>query len=299
MSAGAEGARKAMKGFGTDEKGLCAALCKVGPLEIIKLKQQYNSRFMRDLQKDIEKETSGIFEKALVAVLQGPLDHDCHVLYDAMKGVGTKEDAVDDVLCNRSNADINAIKQQYQKLFHASLESHIQSDLSGNIAAIYKIILSSQRQEDAAPVIPHQISDDVQKIHGGVHSPVTIAQIIVTRNDNQLKAIASEFERTYVTPLVKFLKDKLSGHTEDALILFVDRALDRPKAEAVRLEETMKGMGTKDQLLIDRAVRVHWDRNFTRQIRDAYKKVYKTDLIRRIKEETRGDQEIFLVATLE
>jgi annexin A7/11 len=83
---------------------------------------------------------------------------------------------------------------------------------------------------------------------------------------------------------------------EDALRLLLHRATNRPEAEAVRLEEAMAGMGTKDELLVQRVVRCHWDRNFMNQVSNAYKQVYKKDLIKRIEGETRGDYEKLLVA---
>jgi annexin A7/11 len=83
---------------------------------------------------------------------------------------------------------------------------------------------------------------------------------------------------------------------EDALRLLVHRATNRPEAEAVRLEESMAGLGTKDEILVQRVVRCHWDRNFMNAVSNAYKQVYKKDLVKRIEGETRGDYEKLMVA---
>lgn len=127
-----------MKGFGTNEKVLIQILAKKDPIQINTLRQAYSQRLMRDLIKDIEKETSGYFEKGLVQIVRGPLIGDCYTLYEAMKGLGTKEAALDDVLVGRSNADINAIKTEYQRIFKRTLESDLRGDLSAGTEQMCK-----------------------------------------------------------------------------------------------------------------------------------------------------------------
>jgi annexin A7/11 len=83
---------------------------------------------------------------------------------------------------------------------------------------------------------------------------------------------------------------------EDALRLLISRAVNRPAAEAVRLEESMAGPGTKDRLLVQRVVRAHWNQQFMDQVAEEYKKTFKKDLVKRIQGETSGDYERLLVA---
>jgi annexin A7/11 len=83
---------------------------------------------------------------------------------------------------------------------------------------------------------------------------------------------------------------------EDALLLLLERAQNRAAAEAARLEQAMAGMGTKDQLLVQRVVRCHWDRGFMGAVCAEYKKKYGRDLVQRIEGETRGDYERLMVA---
>jgi annexin A7/11 len=61
----------------------------------------------------------------------------------------------------------------------------------------------------------------------------------------------------------------------------------------------MKGMGTKDERLVVRAVRVHWDRQHLANVKAAYKHKYKQDLLQRVKGETSGDYQRLLIALLE
>ncbi|KAJ4315008.1 hypothetical protein N0V94_006174 [Neodidymelliopsis sp. IMI 364377] len=301
VSRDVEAIRKAMKGFGTDEKALIAILSKKDPIQINTIRTQYNQRLMRNMVVDLEKETSSYFKEGLVEIAQGPLVSDCTNLMNAMKGMGTKEAMLDDILIGRSNADINAIKQQYQQLFKRSLEADLRGDLSAATEQMYMMITSARRAEDSHPVIPQEIEQAVTDLQTGIGNMVSknaaqVCQILTSKNDNQLRAIAQSYQQRFHKDLAGVLKSAFSGHMEDALLLLLSRAQNRALAEAVRLEESMAGLGTKDVLLVQRVVRCHWDRNFMNAVSAEYKKKFGKDLVKRIEGETRGDYERLMVA---
>lgn len=301
MSKDVEVIRKAMKGFGTDEKALIAALAKKDPMQINTIRTQYDQRLMRNMVNDLEKETSGYFEKGLVEIARGPLVADCYNLMEAMKGMGTKEVVLDDVLIGRSNADITAIKDKYQQLFKKSLEADLRGDLSAGTEQMYTMIVAGRRNEDSHPVIPQEIEQAVTDLQAGMggfvgKNTAQVCQILTSKNDAQIRAISQSYEQRFRKSLDSVIKSAFSGHMEDALRLLVHRARNRAEAEAVRLEESMAGLGTKDELLVQRVVRCHWDRQFMNAVSTEFKKVYKRDLVGRIEGETRGDYEKLMVA---
>lgn len=290
-----------MKGFGTDEQALIAVLAKKDPIQINTLRQAYHQRMMRDLIEHVGKETSGYFGKGLVQIVRGPLIGDCYTLYEAMKGLGTKEAAIDDVLVGRSNADVNAIKTEYQRLFSRSLESDLRGDLSGATEQMYMMIIAARRTEDSAPVLPHDVERDTNELQHGMGNMLSknasaVCNLMFTRNDAQIRAIAQSYQQRFQQPLVKAIKSKFSGHMENALILLIERAVNRAEAEATRLEESMAGIGTKDELLVQRVVRCHWDQNFMRAVSNAYERKYRKTLVKRIQGETSRDYERLMVA---
>lgn len=290
-----------MKGFGTDEKALTGVLANKDPLQINTIRTQYDQRLMRNLVQDLIKETSGYFERGLVEITRGPLASDCHNLMEAMKGVGTKEVVLDDVLVGRSNADINAIKTEYQRLFKRSLQTDLRGDLSAGTEQMYDMIVAGRRAEDSHPVNQQEIEQAVTELQSSLggfvgKNTAQVCQILTSKNDAQLRAIAQSYQQRYQKPLDSVIKSAFSGHMENALRLLVHRATNRAEAEAVRLEESMAGLGTKDELLVQRVVRCHWNRQFMNSVSNEYKKVYKKDLIKRIEGETRGDYERLMVA---
>jgi len=296
-----EAVRKAMKGFGTDEKALIAVLAKKDPLQMETIRTQYDQRMMRNMTGDLEKETSGYFAKGLVELSRGPLVSDCWNIKEATRGMGTKEVVLDDILIGRSNADMIAIKEKYQQLFKTTLEADLKADLSAATEQMYMMIIAARRAEDSHPVNPQEIEQAVTELQAGMggfagKNAPQVCQILTSKNDAQIKAIAQSYQQRFQKSLDSVIKSAFSGHMEDALRLLIARATNRAEAEATRLEDAMAGMGTKDNLLVMRVIRCHWNQQFMTAVSNEYKRVYKKDLIKRIEGETKGDYERLMVA---
>lgn len=195
-----------MKGFGTDERTLIRILATKDPLQILTIRNAYSRLHRRDLVADIKSETRGWFEAGLVALARGPLLHDVHLLHDAMSGPGTKELVLNDVLLGRSNADINAIKSEYQRTFNRRLEDDVRGDLSMKTERHFMIVLAAQRAEDSAPVIKGEIDRDVNELYNATEAKLgtdemKACSILSTRNDKQIEAIAYEYHAKYARKL--------------------------------------------------------------------------------------------------
>lgn len=304
MSRQADILRKAMKGMGTDEKALISILATMPPEEIRPLKQQFQSRHHRILESDVESETTGHFELALLSILRGPLQQDVYCLHKALAGAGTNEDLLNDVLIGRSNADIRAIKEAYQATYKRSLETDVRQDLSAKTERMFMMLLAGTRAEESSPVVPQQIDADVAELHRATEGKagaeqLTVCSILTSRSDAQVRAIAHAYEGKYRIPLEKVMIKEFAGHMEDALVQMVRSGTDRAMRDAVRLEDTMKGPGTKDDMLVFRVTAAHWDRGHMQQVKGAYRHKYGKDLEKRVKGETSGYYEKILVAMIE
>ncbi|KAF7545149.1 hypothetical protein G7Z17_g9402 [Cylindrodendrum hubeiense] len=299
----AQALRKAMKGFGTDERTLISVLANKDPLQIEALRTAFDRSFKRSLVADIKSETSSWLELALVQLARGPLLADVHNLHDALAGFGTKELVLNDVLLGRSNADIMAIKSAYYRTFHDKLESVVRGDLSMKTERHFIMVLDAKRAEDSAPVIPQQVDDDVMQIYKATEGKMGTDEILVCsifskRNDNQLRAISHTYRQKFNKDLEKVIKSEFSGHMEDALLFQLRNATDKYMNAAKALEDAMSGMGTKDYLLVTRVIRYHWDRTTLANVKGAYQQRYGRSLASRISGETSGDYRKTLLAAI-
>ena len=292
MSAQADACRKAMKGLGTDEAALIRVLVRLSPLEVPVIKSAFEQRHGRSLERDVEKEVSGHFEMCLLSILRGPLQNDVWSLHKALHGAGTKETLLDEVLIGRSNADMKAIKEAYQRTYHRPLEHDVRGDLSAKTQRMYEMILSARRQEESAPVLPQNVDADVTELYRATEAKIgteqlTVCAILTNRSDGQIRAIAQAYEQKYRRPLEKVLISEFAGHMEQALVQMVRCGADRTMRDAIALEDCMAGLGTKDDLLVYRVVKLHWNPHHVQQVKVAYKQRYRQDLLNRIRGETR------------
>nr|OQO17121.1 hypothetical protein B0A51_16416 [Rachicladosporium sp. CCFEE 5018] len=303
MSRVADDLRSSMKGFGTKEDLLIKTLASLGPLEVASAKQAFQQRHKRDLMKDVHSETSGYFRDGLEAIIRGPLDQDCHTLYESIKGLGTKEAAMNEVLLARSNADLNAIKIRYQQLYKRTVEADVRGDLSMKTEQMFDMVMAARRAEESTPVIPQQIDADVQELYKATSGragtdEITVCAIMTRLSNAQLRALSQAYQNRYQRALSATLSSEFSGHMKDALLYILGSAEDPAKHDASLLEDSMAGLGTKDTALVRRIVMVHWSRERLQQCKAAYRHFYKKDLAARIRGETRGDYEKLMVACI-
>jgi annexin A7/11 len=255
----------------------------------------------RDLEKDIDDETSRYFKEALIALVRGPLIQDAHSVKSAVVGAGTNEQLLNHVVLGRSNADLRAIKETYQRLFGRRMEADVDGDLSMKTKDLFRIVLRANRAEENTPIDPQSIDRDVNELNRALASSgeqVAVCNIIALRSDAQLRAIAQAFQTKHRKPLRDKLERVYGGHMEDALLLMLDRATDPAMSDARMLEAAMAGMGTKDRLLVHRVVSCHWNRAHKDQVKRAYQHKYKRDLLERIRGETSGDYRNVLIACM-
>ena len=305
MTREAEALRGAMKGFGTNEATLIQVLSRPDPLQMATLRRSFDQRFMRSLSKDLEKETSGYFREGVLALIRGPLEEDVHLANKAIAGLGTKEAMLNDVLLGRSNADLHAIKAAYQHQHRRSLEADVRNDLSLKTEKLFSMVLAATRADESAPVYPAQVDQDVAELHRATQGTKmgtdqnAVCAVLSQRSDGQIRAIAHAYHARYHRELSQVLAKEFSGHMKDALLRMLGCGEDRAKADAQALEDAMRGPGTKDQLLVARVVRMHWDRQHLQQVKGAYRHFHKRELGQRVRGETSGDYQRLMVALID
>ena len=123
--------------------------------------QAYFNQFNKQIQDDFRSNFSSSFQEALVALFYTPIDYDCYQIYSAMKGFGTNEDTLIEVIATRSNERINQIKVRYEQLYKKVLVKEIDSETSGFFKRILLALLQAERQVNPNP--NEQYCDDCAK----------------------------------------------------------------------------------------------------------------------------------------
>lgn len=293
-----------MKGMGCDEKALIRVFTNPqysNPWVLQQLVQGYNTRFLRNLEEDIKSETRSGLETALLAVMRGPLSNDAYTLDKALNRMGTDEEALMDVLLNRSNADIRAITAEYKRVTRRDLLVDIKDDVDDSLFRLCSMILAGNRAEDAAPVLAHEIDAKVTELQRATEgmigaNAVSVAQIFASSNSSQIAAMADAYQRKYHRALEDVIEKEFRGDMEDALLRMLSAGQNRAWSDAFRLREALTKR--KDKLFINRVVSLYWDQPRLQAAKDAYQKRFRVTLAKEVKDLLKGDLEDVILALI-
>ena len=211
----AEHLRNAMKGIGTDEKLIIEIIGNRSNSQRLKIKDIFKTLYGRDLVDDLKSETSGNFQKLLVALLLGPVEFDCIEIRKAIQGLGTDNSTLIEILTSRSNKRLKEMSQLYLQLYKKKMEDDIMSDTSGAYKKILSSILVASRPE-TNEVDMNQVNDDVDElIKAGVKKWGTdeskFNMIFGTRSFAHLRKIFDEYQKKVNKPIEDTIKSEFSG----------------------------------------------------------------------------------------
>ncbi|NXP78552.1 ANXA5 protein, partial [Ramphastos sulfuratus] len=146
--ADAEALRKAMKGMGTDEETILKILTSRINTQRQEIASAFKTLFGRDLVDDLKSELTGKFETLMVSLMRPSYIFDAHALKHAIKGAGTNEKVLTEILASRTPAEVRNIKQVYQQEYEANLEDKIIGETSGHFQRLLVVLLQANRDPD-------------------------------------------------------------------------------------------------------------------------------------------------------
>uniref|UniRef100_A0A452IDV2 Annexin n=1 Tax=Gopherus agassizii TaxID=38772 RepID=A0A452IDV2_9SAUR len=264
------------------------------------VKQKYKTMYGKDLEEVLKGELSGNFEKTALALLDRPCEYDARELRKAMKGAGTDESVLIEILCTRVNKQIVDIKEAYKRLFERDLESDVKSDTSGSLRKILVSVLQANRDEglDINAELAGQDAKDLYEAGEGCWGTdeLVFNVVLAKRNYMQLRATFQAYEKLKGKDIEDAIKSETSGDLEKAFLTLVRCARDCQGYFATRLYEAMKGAGTEEETLIRILVtRAEID---LQTIKEKFHKMYNKSLVEAIKSDTSGDFRKLLVSLL-
>jgi len=297
MSSDAEEIRNAMKGFGTNEEALIKIVANRSNQQRQKIKEQYKTSFGRDLISDLKSELNGKLETAMVALFTEPIEYDCDSLKKAMKGAGTDEDCLIEIITSRPNWMLKKIKEKYKEKYNKELESDIKSDLHGDLERLLVSILQCKRSENNNPnqnecqKLAQELVDAGEK-KWGTDSAV-FNKIFTGCSSAEIACIAREYHKIQGHTILDGIEKEFSGNTKKALKSIIYALISPSEYFATRVKDAIKGFGTDDSLLI--RILITRDEIDMPQIKQYYKQLYGKDMVEDIKNDIAGDYKKLMV----
>ena len=266
--------------------------------QLQQIKEAYSTLYNSDIINDLKKALSGHFEDVVVGLFYTPIDYDCFQLRKAIKGLGTDEDALIEILCTRPPNTIEAIKKRYGEMYTGrSLIKDVEGDTSGNFRKILLSLLSANRPPDSKPNI-EECKNCAKRLYEagekrlGTNEDV-FTQIFTEKSPTEFTYIAQLYYKLTKHTLLQAVENEFSFDSKKCLIAIIYAILSPSEYFAKRIYKAVKGLGTDNTTLIRVIVSRH--EIDMPQIKQYYKHNYHKDMIEDIKDDTSGNYRKILV----
>lgn len=284
--------RNAMSGAGTDEKALSEQSAAFSLIDRLKIRECYKTLYGRDLMDDLESELSGDFRTLMKAIYTDPVEYDAQCLYEAMKGLGTTDHVLIEILASRPGWYIKKVAYKYLQLYKDTLEKDIKGDTSGNYQKALIALLQGNRSENQHPDQDecNRIANELYKAGEGkvgTNEEVFI-KYFSSCSPAELAVIAREYHKiSKKKDLMKAIDSEFSFNSKKVLQEVLYSQISPSEYFATKIKGSIKGAGTKEKDLIRLVVsRGEVDMPV---IKKFYKILYKKELETEVKDDVSGD----------
>jgi len=246
---------EALKKMNTDESAIIQVVTKRSSYQRQAIKDDYKKLFGSELSHDLESQLSGDFKKAVLALVESREKYAAKTLYKAMKGLGTNENILVEIICSQNNTSMNKICEIYLDVYKRTLLEDITSETSGDFRKLLVSMATSDRDEsytvdkEAAAKDARLLFDAGENKFFGTDECV-FNSILTTRNYLQLRNIFEVYAGIAGHSFVHAIEAETSGDLLRAYKIIVAMVTDHVGYYATKIREAMRGLGTDEEGLI-------------------------------------------------
>ena len=270
----------------SEKSKIVELICKLSNEQRQNLKQMYLSSYGTELDKDLKSALSGDAEDLILGLMKTPVDFDAEQIYLSMKGIGTDEDTLSEMIATRPSRRLIRIRERYHELYNETLENDIKGDTSDYYRNILIAMIQGGRSDNPYPN-SQKMKEIVQKLTEDNDSiKDNFVSYFVNCSYGEICTICREYEKATGKYILDSIKNIFSSDEYNFFSILLNYISDPGKFFAEKIH------GFKDKDLI-RIIVSRNEENMD-EIRDSYKELYNIELIEDIKNHTKGDFQLGL-----
>ena len=282
--------RNAVHGWGTDEKAIISIIVNRNAAQRAEIRRTYKACFGKDLIKRLKEDTSGNFKDIICAMFMTPPEYDAYCLYKAMKGLGTNEGVLIEIIGTRNNEQLQEIKDIFEKEYKNTLENWVKGDTSGNFRLLLIALLQCNRSNNPNPDLNACQADADALYRAGEGrwgtDEATFIRIFANRSAAEIACINQCYLKMRGKGILNAIDKEFSGDVKKLLQTIIGALLDIHGYFAMRIRESVKGLGTNDSKLV-RVIVSRCEIDLP-QIKQAYQRIYQRNLLYDVRDDTSG-----------
>ncbi|KAJ8412886.1 hypothetical protein AAFF_G00104680 [Aldrovandia affinis] len=242
---------------------------------------------------------SGSLETLILGLMKSTAQYDASELKASMKGLGTDEESLIEIVCSRSNDELVEIKRVYKELFKKELEKDVAGDTSGNFCKLLLALVQTKRAEPSNLVDYEKIDADAKALYeAGVKRKgtdvATWISIMSERSVPHLQKVFDRYKSYSPYDMQESIRKEVKGDLEKSFLTLVECFENKQLYFANRLSNAMKSKGAKEKVVTRIMVsRCEVD---LMKIRSEFKKQYGKSLHQTIAEHTKGGYQYALLS---
>eukprot|EP00049_Salpingoeca_infusionum_P007460 m.121791 g.121791 ORF g.121791 m.121791 type:complete len:580 (-) comp13706_c2_seq2:272-2011(-) len=290
--------KKAMKGLGCDRAGVTQVLAHRTDSQRQEIALKFKTMYGKDLNKMMFSEVSGDYRDVVMALLKPAPLRDALWLRNAMRGAGTDERCIIEILVSRTGREIAEIRAAYKQELGRDLEKDIASDTSGHFRRLLIALSQGNRDPEATPVDRAKAAVDAQRLYkAGLGrwgtDEVVFNEVFCLRSAAQLRLTFEEYNKISKHDIFVSIKKEMSGDLKHGFLAIAKCVANKHEYFAERIYKSMKGLGTDDATLI-RCIVSRCEIDMV-QIKDAFRHKYGKSMAHWIRGDTSGHYEKILL----
>ena len=233
----------------------------------------------------------------MIALFADPIEYDADQLREAMKGLGTNEDTLIEIIASRPPHILKAVKDRYQQKYQRDLETDVKKETSGTLQHLLIALLQCNRSVNSSPNVA-RCAEIAQEIHQAGEAKIGTDESVFnkyfcTLSPMELACVAQQYHKLTGHTILQAIDKEFSGDSKKALRTIVYATLSPSEYFATRVNDAIKGWGTKDHLLI--RILITRDEIDMPQIKQYYKQLFGKDMVQAVKSDISGDYQKLMI----
>lgn len=225
---------------------LIAKIARFENEQLVEIAAEYTKHYGKALAEAVKEVAHGEFGVFLVNLIAPRAVFAARTINNAIKGAGTDEKAVIDVVVHINKQQIADLKDAYSNLYQTDLVSAVKSDTSGHFRSALVSILDVTREEGIGN--PETEAENLYKKGEGKWGTDDdfFVHFFTKHSYEHLVAIDRAYTAKYGHSLEVAVKKETSGAYEDLLVAL---SVSREVFWSRRIRHAIAGLGTDDTLL--------------------------------------------------